>query len=43
MAQLDEKAGVLNEEVNLGYADEIRQQLPILSARRKDLYELVEK
>ena len=43
VAQLDEKAGVLNEEVDLGYADEIRQQLPILSARRKDLYELIEK
>lgn len=41
--QLDEKAGVLNAEVDFGYVDEIREQLPILSARRKDLYELIEK
>lgn len=41
--QLDEKAGVLTAEVDLDYADEIREQLPILSARRGDLYELVEK
>ena len=42
-AELDEKDGVLNEEVDLDYVDDIRKQLPILSARRHDLYELVEK
>jgi predicted amidohydrolase len=43
VASLDEKEGVLNEEVDLDYVDDIRAQLPILSARRKDLYELQEK
>jgi predicted amidohydrolase len=43
VASLDEKEGVLNEEVDLDYVDDIRAQLPILSARRKDLYELSEK
>ena len=37
---LDEKEGVLFSELDLDYVKKIREELPILSARRADLYEL---
>ena len=40
--QMDEKTGWILNEVDLSVADEIRKQLPILSARRTDLYCLEE-
>ena len=38
--QLVEKEGIMINEIDMDYVDEIRAQLPILSARRTDLYEL---
>ena len=35
---LDEKEGILIGEVNLDYENEIREQLPLLKARRNDVY-----
>lgn len=40
LAQLDEKPGCLVTEIDLADADDIRAQLPLLSARRRDVYEL---
>ena len=40
LRELDEKPGVLIQEVDLRYADEIRNQIPILKNRRTDLYRL---
>ena len=40
--QLDEKAGILLTEVDLAMVDSIREQLPLLSARRTDLYTMEE-
>ncbi len=40
LGQLDEKPGCLVTELDLDDADDIRAQLPLLSARRHDLYEL---
>ena len=37
---LDEKEGILFSELDLDYVKRIREELPILSARRADLYEL---
>lgn len=42
MRQLDEKPGLLIQTVDLSMADSIRAQLPLLSARRTDLYTLEE-
>lgn len=42
IGQLDEKAGILLTAVDLSMADSIRAQLPLLSARRTDLYVLEE-
>lgn len=41
-AELDEKPGVLLNEIDLKKADDIRSQLPLLSARRTDIYSLRE-
>ena len=38
--EMDEKEGILITEIDLEYVKKIRQQLPLLSARRTDLYEL---
>ncbi|MCF0135776.1 MAG: carbon-nitrogen hydrolase family protein [Lachnospiraceae bacterium] len=43
VSQLDEREGRLMTKVDLSRVEEIRRQLPILSARRTDLYELKEK
>lgn len=40
VSELDEKPGIAITEIDLGYVDQIRAQLPLLSARRTDLYEL---
>ena len=39
-AQLDEKEGCLVQELNLDEIDRIRRDLPLLSSRRLDLYQL---
>ncbi len=38
--QMDEKPGVGIAEIDLDYIDEVRQKLPLLSARRTDVYDL---
>ena len=38
--RLDAQAGILLQDVDLEYTDAIRQQIPILSGRRRDLYTL---
>lgn len=38
--EMDEKEGIMITEIDLNYVEEIRRQLPLLSARRTDLYEL---
>ncbi len=43
VGELDEKEGMMVNEVNLDYIDKIRQELPLLKARRLDLYELKSK
>ncbi|MCQ2405621.1 MAG: carbon-nitrogen hydrolase family protein [Oscillospiraceae bacterium] len=40
--RMDEKEGICLAEIDLDYADEIRSQLPLLSARRDDVYSLSE-
>lgn len=40
VAQMDEKPGIQITEIDLDRVDAIREQLPLLSARRTDLYEL---
>ena len=40
---LDEKEGYKILELDLEYVDKIRKELPLISARRLDLYELKEK
>ena len=42
LAQMGEKAGILIQTVDLSMTDSIRAQLPLLSARRTDLYALEE-
>ncbi len=39
-AQLDEKEGILTAEIDLETVESVREQLPLMSARRTDLYEL---
>ena len=41
--QMDEKPGVGIAEIDLDYVEEIRQKLPLMSARRTDVYELTGK
>lgn len=43
MTQMDEKPGIQVTELDLDRVEAIREQLPLLSARRTDLYELKEK
>ena len=43
VAQMDEKPGIQIMEIDLDRVEAIREQLPLLSARRTDLYELKEK
>jgi hypothetical protein len=38
--QMDEKPGVEVTEIDLDYIDTIRAKLPLMSARRTDVYEL---
>ena len=38
--QMDEKEGHEITEIDLDYIDTVRQRLPLLSARRTDIYEL---
>lgn len=40
LQEMDENPGLLVQEIDLGYADEIRDQIPILKNRRTDLYRL---
>jgi len=42
LMQMDEKPGVTITELDLDYIDVIRAKLPLLSARRTDIYELKE-
>ena len=37
---MDEKEGHEITEIDLDYIDEVRQKLPLLSARRTDVYDL---
>ncbi|MCI6738160.1 MAG: carbon-nitrogen hydrolase family protein [Intestinibacter sp.] len=41
--KMDEKEGYKIIEIDLDYVDKIRKELPLMSARRLDLYELIEK
>ena len=41
--QLDEKEGMLISDIDLAYVDKIREELPLLSARRMDVYSITEK
>jgi omega-amidase len=43
VAELDEKPGILIRDIDQDQVDSVREQLPILSARRTDLYSLKEK
>lgn len=38
--QLDEREGILTAELDLDYEDAVREQLPLLAARRHDVYRL---
>lgn len=40
VGQLDETEGILTAELDLDYEDAIREQLPLLAARRLDVYRL---
>lgn len=40
ISQLDEKPACAVNEIDLSYVDAVREQLPLLSARRTDVYEL---
>ena len=37
---LDEKEGVLLTELDLDYEEQVREELPLLKSRRKDMYRL---
>ena len=41
--ELDDKENIITYEIDLDYVDKIREELPLLNHRRKDLYELIEK
>ncbi len=40
ITQMDEKEGIRIVDIDLDYADKVRQELPLLAHRRTDLYEL---
>ena len=40
MKQLDEKEGILIEEIDLDREDQIREQLPLLKHRKSEMYHL---
>ena len=40
ISKLDEKEGILIQDIDLEYIDEIRESLPLLRHRREDLYRL---
>lgn len=40
MSKLDEKEGILIEDIDLDYIDEVRESLPLLNHRREDMYNL---
>lgn len=40
--EMDEKEGYMINDIDLGYIDKVRRELPFLSARRTDVYELRE-
>ena len=40
--ELDEKEGILGNDIDLGRCIEVREQIPVLKARRTDLYEIRE-
>ena len=40
MKQLDEKEGILIEEIDLDREDHIREQLPLLKHRKSEMYHL---
>ena len=37
---LDEKKGILLAELDMDYEEQIREELPLLKSRRKDMYKL---
>ena len=37
---LDEKEGILLAELDMGYEERVREELPLLKSRRKDMYRL---
>lgn len=39
LRQLDEKEGCLLSEIDFAYADQVREELPFLKVRRRDIYE----
>ena len=40
--QMDEKEGIMTTEIDLDYAAEVREQIPVLKQRRTDVYTLSE-
>ena len=40
MEMLDEKEGILLTELDLDYEDQVREELPLLKSRQKDMYRL---
>ena len=39
---MDEKEGIMTTEIDLDYAAEVREQIPVLKQRRTDVYTLSE-
>ena len=37
---LDEKEGILLAELDMDYEEQVREELPLLKSRRKDIYQL---
>ena len=37
---LDEKKGILLAELDMDYEEQVREELPLLKSRRKDMYKL---
>ena len=40
LAKMDEKEGMLIQDIDLGRVDEVREQLPLIKQRRTDIYRL---
>ena len=36
--EMEEKEGYISNEINLDYVEKIRKELPLLKARRQDIY-----